>query len=86
MVNAGYPEMALDPHTTRNNQWNSNNLERRVNKGLRENLSIKSYNFGWKGVQEITLSNPTSFSKQGSKMHYSFLIIWETYILVKKSR
>lgn len=46
MVNAGYPEMALDPHTTRNNQWNSNNLERRASKGLRENLSIKSYNFG----------------------------------------
>jgi len=29
MVSAEYPGMALDPHSTSNNQENSNNLERR---------------------------------------------------------
>lgn len=28
MINAEYQGITLDPHTTSNNQWNSNNLER----------------------------------------------------------
>lgn len=72
MVDAEYPGMALDPHTTSNNQWNINNWKEETgNKGLQENLSLKSFhNFGWKAAQEIIWSNPTSFSKQGSKMQF----------------
>lgn len=63
--------------------------EETANKGLRKNLSIKSgNNFGWK-ENKIIWSNPTSFSKQGSKIQfvqYYFLMILEMDILVKKSR
>lgn len=54
IVNAEHPWVVLDPHSTTDNQWNSNNLgKRNANKGLRENFSIKSYNnFGWKGEQD----------------------------------
>lgn len=52
IVNAEHPWVALDAHTTNDNQWNRNNLGRR-NSQQRENLSIKSYNnFGWKGEQD----------------------------------